>query len=379
MLRSVVACQHGLTGTPRDSYFRSRYCDPFYKNIGYYDPNQQQPYEHHYAYGWYDPYNYPQQEEAPIIPDKGKKGRREDTDMVEDEGAARPSGGSGGGGGGGGGKSNVSLAAIAQLFPPDKSCDIVIYTHVRVYKAAVIGSLNDISYQAFRNACATYRDTTCGLSFDVRYLEPNMFQTVEVRDDLSASKNQHRVHHYGILNILEHLAVVEKLATVTAPDILRAMRNLLGFDRKRHKVFVGVGYYFYNETNAWADLEYTAENLALPEVDIVVVLSTIVTMPSSSQCITLPVNAYRSRSSYSPTLASDKAYRMTTSQFSTPELIVALALQMGVVSYTLENRPSSPNSGLYQPCEYFGISDYSQASPALPASAYTLPRVPISR
>ncbi|XP_065301192.1 uncharacterized protein [Dermacentor albipictus] len=249
--------------------------------------------------------------------------------------------------------------AISKLFPPDKLCDIVIYTHVRVFQKAVIGSVNGISYHAFRNACSTYIGTSCGLSFDARFLEQDMFETVEVRDDLTALKKRRRVYHYGILNIIDDPTPVENLATVIAPAILKEMRRLLGSNRERSKVFVGVGYYFYNDKHAWTDLEQTAENLALPEVDIVVILSTILTTPSPERCITLPVNAYKSRDLHPPSL--DKAYRMATSQFSRPDLLVALALQMGVVVYSFEERPNSAKSALYEHCTGFDISDYSEA------------------
>nr|XP_054928910.1 BEACH domain-containing protein lvsF-like [Dermacentor andersoni] len=197
--------------------------------------------------------------------------------------------------------------AISKLLPPDKLCDIVIYTHVRVFQRAVIGSVNDISYHAFRNACSTYVDTSCGLSFHVRYLGKDIFQTVEIRDDLVSLKEHSRMYHYGILNIIEDRTHVEKFATVTALGILKVMRKLLGSDRKRNKVFVGVGYYFYDDKNAWTDLAYTAENLGLPEVDILVILTTILTMPSPARCITLPVNVYRSQDLRPPTLASASA------------------------------------------------------------------------
>ncbi|XP_065301281.1 uncharacterized protein [Dermacentor albipictus] len=252
--------------------------------------------------------------------------------------------------------------AISRLFPPDKSCDIIIYTHVRVFQKAVIGSVNGISYHAFRNACSTYVDTSCGLSFDVGFLEQDMFQTVEVREDLTALKRKHRVYHYGILNIIEDPIHVEKLATMTAPTIFKVMRKLLGSNRKRNKVFVGVGYYFYDGKNAWTDLAYTAENIALPELDILVILSTTLTMPSNLRCVTLPVNVYKSRDSHPATL--DKAYRMATSEFSRPDLVVALALQMGVAVYNLSKKASSASGALYKPCTGFGISDYSQACQA---------------
>ncbi|XP_075723875.1 uncharacterized protein LOC142765954 [Rhipicephalus microplus] len=168
----------------------------------------------------------------------------------------------------------------------------------------LVGSVNDISYAAFKNVCKDYKDTTCGYSFDSRYARLDMFQTVEIRDELAAATASLRVHHYGVLNVYNTHELVENWTVTTAPTVFKAMRTLLGNDRKRNMVFVGVGFYFYNTSTAWHDLEYIAESLAGPEVDLVVPLSTVLTMPQTSECVALPVNAYRSRQTITPTLAS---------------------------------------------------------------------------
>ncbi|XP_075556715.1 uncharacterized protein LOC142588781 [Dermacentor variabilis] len=255
-------------------------------------------------------------------------------------------------------------AAIAPVFPPDESCDIVIYTHVRVVNGTGIGSHDDISYGAFRNACKGYGFTTCGFSFDIRYLESegasDIFGNVRIKDDLNTSKHVYRVHHYGILNIYNTLEAVEKQATVSAPPILKQFRKLLGYDKQQHKVFVGVGFYFYNSTTAWEDLEYIGDTVATSEVDILVVMSTVVTFPSKAECLTMPVNAYKSANTYTPTLHGASSV-MAKTKFSRPALIVAFALQMGVMVYKFADKPASPNSALYKPCSDFEIFDYSQA------------------
>ncbi|XP_065301191.1 location of vulva defective 1-like [Dermacentor albipictus] len=198
-------------------------------------------------------------------------------------------------------------AAIAPVFPPDESCDIVIYTHVRVVNGTVIKSHDDISYGAFRNACKAYRYTTCGFSFDIRYLESegasDIFGNEQIKDDLNTSKHVYRVHHYGILNIYNTSEAVQKQATESAPPILKQFRNLLGEDKQQHKVFVGVGFYFYNSTTAWEDLDYFGDTVATFDVDILVVMSTVVTFPSKAECLAMPVNAYDSANDYTPTLA----------------------------------------------------------------------------
>ncbi|XP_070378078.1 uncharacterized protein [Dermacentor albipictus] len=59
----------------------------------------------------------------------------------------------------------ATAAAMKPLFPPDNACDIVVFTHVRVFNRTVRAVLSQMSFEAFRNVCATYRQTTCGLSF----------------------------------------------------------------------------------------------------------------------------------------------------------------------------------------------------------------------
>ncbi|XP_049267141.1 uncharacterized protein LOC119375637 [Rhipicephalus sanguineus] len=97
-------------------------------------------------------------------------------------------------------------------------------------------------------------------------------------------------------------------------------------------------------------------------------MTTILTMPYQDHCITLPINAYKSLNVFTPTM--EKASNMARSTFGRPSLIVAFALQMGVVMYWLQGKPETPNSALYQRCDRFYLTDYSQASFTLPASEY---------
>ncbi|XP_077523477.1 uncharacterized protein LOC144134436 [Amblyomma americanum] len=95
------------------------------------------------------------------------------------------------------------IVAIPMLYPPDKICDIVVYTHVHVQDGKTLAVDSEISYGVFKTTCSVYAETTCGLSFDARYLSVDMFGTTEIRDDLSTLKRQSRVNHYGVLNLYE--------------------------------------------------------------------------------------------------------------------------------------------------------------------------------
>ncbi|XP_075742278.1 uncharacterized protein LOC142795943, partial [Rhipicephalus microplus] len=60
----------------------------------------------------------------------------------------------------------------------------------------------------------------------------------------------------------------------------------------------------------------------------------------------------------------EAAYRFAKAGFGKPSVLIAFALQMGVVYYTLHQEYDLPISALYQGCNGFGVTDYSQACQA---------------
>ncbi|XP_075742277.1 uncharacterized protein LOC142795942 [Rhipicephalus microplus] len=138
-----------------------------------------------------------------------------------------------------------------------------------------------------------------------------------------------------------------------------AMRHLLGNNSWIHKVFVGIGYYYYNGSDAWEKLSYAAENVASKDVDALVIISTVLSVPTRHQCITLPVNAHKSPNEYTPNM--EAALKTARDGFGRRNLVVYFSLQMGVLLYTLESDYKLPISALYEPCNSFAVTDYSQA------------------
>ncbi|KAL1414860.1 hypothetical protein MTO96_007122 [Rhipicephalus appendiculatus] len=244
-------------------------------------------------------------------------------------------------------------AAIQPLYPPDKTCDIIFLTHLRIIDNRPRPVFNTISFPTFRNACATYTDTTCGLSFHAYFLNQEDLYPTDFVEYLEELKTTARINHYGVLNVYGAPAFVTNVSTATEfTESLKEFRKLLGDDREKHKVVVGVGYYFYNDSNSWENLATTVEKIISYDVDVVTVISAPLEQPDRRQCITLPVNALESQNNFVPTM--EGAYRMAKAGFGKPSVLVAFALQMGVVYYTLNQAYDLPISAMYQPCTGFG-------------------------
>ncbi|KAL3169650.1 hypothetical protein MRX96_015486 [Rhipicephalus microplus] len=268
--------------------------------------------------------------------------------------------------------------AMRPRLPPDGYCDIIIYTHVRYTNHTIRPLINEIGFETFKNTCANYTRTTCGLSFDIMYVllsttRHRRLRTIPFEEHVNELKDKFHMDHYGILNIYGQKDFVDGVSLRAVPRTLSALRRLLGEDeeRKKHKVFVGVGYRYLNETNAWSALTYTAANLATKDVDIVVIITTYLMPEGRKDCITLPVNAMKSpepvhsgsgKPLHPANVAPEDASNMAKEGFASPSTIVAFTLQMGVPYYILTKQYGRPIDAMYEPCRMFGLTDYSQAS-----------------
>ncbi|KAH7972598.1 hypothetical protein HPB52_013826 [Rhipicephalus sanguineus] len=135
------------------------------------------------------------------------------------------------------------------------------------------------------------------------YLAANMFGNSRIRSHLAQLQRGSRVNHYGVLDIYGSRDEVGNVSASSVPVALTAMRQLLGNNTWVRKVFVGVGYYYYNDSDAWDKLSYAAETVASKDVDMLVIINTVLSIPYKDQCITLPVNAHKSPNKYAPTMA----------------------------------------------------------------------------
>ncbi|KAL1414854.1 hypothetical protein MTO96_007116 [Rhipicephalus appendiculatus] len=246
--------------------------------------------------------------------------------------------------------------------PPDGYCDILIYTHVRFFNDTLHPLINEIGFETVKVACASYARTTCGLSLDVRYNPRPTFASIPFEEYVNELKAKFHMDHYGILNVYGQKDFVDNVSASSVPQTLSALRRILGEgqEREKHKVFVGVGYRYLNETNAWASLAYTAANLASKDVDIVVIITSFLMPHGRRDCLTFPVNAMKSPNQYTPAL--DDASNMAKEGFATPSTIVAFTFQMGVPYYVLPDQYIRIIDAMYEPCHVFGLTDYSQAS-----------------
>ncbi|KAH8028120.1 hypothetical protein HPB51_013167 [Rhipicephalus microplus] len=228
------------------------------------------------------------------------------------------------------------------------------------------------------------------------FLHHEDFYPTELVEHLKELTTTAHINHYGVLNVYGAPAYVTNVSTTMEfTETLKEFRTLLGDDREKHKVVVGVGYYFYNDSDSWDNLARTVDSIVaeLFYIELLLCLRrdtgggagymsrTPSNSPGSSPqrlpLVETPVHRASRRllglspefgpwtenmtapgsscpTMTSPSTTQEAAYRFAKAGFGKPSVLIAFALQMGVVYYTLHQEYDLPISALYQGCNGFG-------------------------
>lgn len=235
----------------------------------------------------------------------------------------------------------------------------MIFTHVQVYNETVQAYYENRIFDTFKKVCAAYTRTTCGLSFAMRTLNEDSLSDKPVQASVRDLQKKNRINHLGVLDAYGTAEEVNAGTATILPAVFSTMRKFLGKDTVRNKVFMGIGYFYYNNSDAWLSLARTALRIMRRDVDVLVVITTVLSVPTHSQCITLASNALKSEDAHSPNMES--AFTMIRDRYGTPSVLIAFSLQMGVIMYSLKGLYTKPADALYKPCYGFAVTDYSQA------------------
>ncbi|KAL1420319.1 hypothetical protein MTO96_024404 [Rhipicephalus appendiculatus] len=160
-------------------------------------------------------------------------------------------------------------AVYDQRVPPDDLCHYVYYTSMVISKGELTPIKNKVSWVAFTTAVSSFKKTSGGIGFDVRYVDAMDFNA-KIQIDLT-KLNLENVKHYGILN---------KLKTLQIGDDTR--RTLFAF-----------GIYNYLGDKAWETLqEVFASAINDAVADTVVAYSSVGWTEGPGDCFSHPPSIF---------------------------------------------------------------------------------------
>ncbi|XP_075556680.1 uncharacterized protein LOC142588747 [Dermacentor variabilis] len=246
-------------------------------------------------------------------------------------------------------------ATLSIQYPDDSLCDILMYTHVHAVDNIVMAVDDLVSFDTFTSVCRSrYSKTTCGLSFDSRFITPAKLSTELWREVVRLRKSN--VMHLGILNMYDKPSTVRGYAA-NADEVLKKLENLTAGTKTR--IILGVGFFDYHEDKSWSTIEQVVQ--AANPRDILVVITCVLTVPSSQDCIAMAPTAMRSTSKYPPTF--EKALPLATNKLQvSSEVVVAFSFQMATVIYNMTEKHGKATDALYKNCNSFILGDQSQVS-----------------
>ncbi|KAH7985582.1 hypothetical protein HPB51_026795 [Rhipicephalus microplus] len=174
--------------------------------------------------------------------------------------------------------------------------------------------------------------------------------TNDISEELALLRRQNVVH-LGILNMYDYDNRVLEASLYVEPAL----------DAPTSRVIYGIGFFFYNKKISWNRLQVLI--LASNAKDIIVVITCVLSVPSTSACIALPPTTFRSISDYPPRF--DYVVQMANDSFKPPSQVLAFAFQMGTLIYNMTYPHRRPADAVYENCSGFIIGDSSQVSRVL--------------
>nr|XP_054928721.1 uncharacterized protein LOC126534210 [Dermacentor andersoni] len=244
-------------------------------------------------------------------------------------------------------------------YPSPAICSYVFYTHVLVSGGKLRGSESGEGLQDFVRSLREdeFSGYPGGVSFDARYLNATSLDHGAVKLELEELA-AHNIRHYGILNIISVPSYMPTLVT-TVGAVVTKLRQLQGGDRSAHLVLAS-GIWNYNQSGAWAVYQEQFGVMANYDVDIVISISSVRTMPLHERCQVAPTTVWNTTSAAYPGFDKHATLLLNSTTYPRPDLYVGLSFEMGVLLYQLKD-PSTPRERVpYAPCTDFALVGYEQ-------------------
>ncbi|KAL1420318.1 hypothetical protein MTO96_024403 [Rhipicephalus appendiculatus] len=250
------------------------------------------------------------------------------------------------------------------MIPPDALCDYIYYTNVVVVKGNLFAIEVTRSWNVFTDTLATFKKTSGGIAFDVRYVTVvDLDATLDKSLKDLALKN---VRHYGVLNVIEISSRV-KAVFAKAKDLLKRMKDLQESDPTR-KTVIAMGLLNYDETHAWPTLRSMfAEAVNKSVADTVIAYSSVGWIQNDNDCVAHPPSLWdyallkgkdRLRARRAPDIKT--VVEMMRKDWSYKEgSKMGFSFELATVAYKLKTRATFFDETVNAPCNELFLTHQS--------------------
>ncbi|KAL1420320.1 hypothetical protein MTO96_024405 [Rhipicephalus appendiculatus] len=193
-------------------------------------------------------------------------------------------------------------AVFPEMVPPDGLCHYVYYTNIAgIAKGDLIPFKNNLSWVSFTKALSSYKKTSGGIGFDVRYV---MGKDFDAAAQANLSKlNSKNLKHYGILNAIESSINLKGIFN-KAKDLLKTLKSFQANDKTR-RTLLAFGIYNYFGKRAWDTLQQVFTSAINDAVaDTVIAYSSVGWIERPSDCFSHPPSIFN-KSKYSGEAAKE--------------------------------------------------------------------------
>lgn len=228
-------------------------------------------------------------------------------------------------------------ATIPKRYPSDGGCQYLYYTHVFMSEGKVLPTEGETAFTAFLDRLQEYKKTEGGLSFDIRYVDPEELKKDAAKTALS-KLSEKKILHLGSLNIQFEIDEMTSMLQ-KAKDMLKIFKDIQGADSNR-KTIVALGTYDYGKDDVWQKFVEMVKSATQTtfNADTVILLSSTGDIRGNTRenCTAVPPNAIPPHPIY-PSLSRLGELVKKSFVYENAKAMVGLSLQMGTMLYNMND------------------------------------------
>ncbi|XP_065292754.1 uncharacterized protein [Dermacentor albipictus] len=234
-------------------------------------------------------------------------------------------------------------AVIKSMYPPDRMCTYLYYTHVVILGDRIHAAKVENSWSSFKYEPLKYGNVDMGASFDYRYVTVDKIRGATRA--MTELYGYNRIRNFGVLNVVAKAGDILKAVQSMKPVFDEIFKH---FNGSHNVIAIGVRDY---SSPSMVSFEQ-AVKLALDSlaVDTVIAISSAISAESRADCRAVPPNIlYSSAEDKNPSLVKlwPLLKRNATDKQTTT---LGLSFEMGTLIYELTSDQNDLASAINAKC-----------------------------
>ncbi|XP_075554177.1 uncharacterized protein LOC142587180 [Dermacentor variabilis] len=228
------------------------------------------------------------------------------------------------------------------MYPPDRMCTYLYYTHVVIQGKNIYGAKVQSSWLSYKFRAFKYRSVKRGVSFDHRYITA---AKIKIAASALASLSDYNIQHFGVLNVIGKAGNILKAVGSMQPVFDEIKKHLNG----SHNV-IAIGVRDYSRPSMVSFEQAVKHVVNSFAVDTVIAIASVSSAESRESCRAVPPNILQSSADEKNPSLAKLWYLLKRNATDKQTTTLGLSFEMGTLIYELTSDHNDLASAVNAEC-----------------------------